>query len=366
MACTGIHALDPICHAKQIIGDVGDDAFSKVCEDFGRAAASATDWLWRQMDSATSLDLASGGVRNDLLVTGAIAGVLSVGLFLIQVIISVLRREPGGLTRGLRGLVVATLGAAFAVAVTRVVLTVVDQVAAGVVRMTMGQNIDGLGRRFAIGAGLGGLTNPVVLLVVSLGVLVAVVFVWAALMTRKTLLIVSAVFTPIAFAGGTADITRAWVRRWIEFTAALIASKLVLVLILMIGLSVFDGAGQRGTGAPQTATQLVSGVLILMLGGFAPWLALKMVHFVGDSFQAVHVHGKLVHAGAQTAIALPQKAARIGAMTGLGSIAKSAYRGPSVANSSTPSKPQAPPPNEAAAAPASSPVSSAGANGGGK
>ena len=113
----------------------------------------------------------------------------------------------------------------------------------------------------------------------------------------------AAVLAPLAFAGATADITRAWVRRWIEFVAAMIVSKLLLVIILSIGVAVLNGAGQSGAGVGQTVTQLAGGSLILLLGGLAPWVAIRMFHFAGDTLHSAHATARQASVGAQTSSA---------------------------------------------------------------
>ena len=88
-------------------------------------------------------------------------------------------------------------------------------------------------------------TNPAVALLLALIVLGAVIVVWGAMMVRKLLIIVAAVFAPLAFAGATSDISTSWVRKWIETMVALIVSKLILVIIFVIGLGVLtDGLGE--------------------------------------------------------------------------------------------------------------------------
>jgi hypothetical protein len=252
-------------------------------------------------------------VNKDLIANGAIAAVLCTALFLIQVITATLRREPGGLMRAVRGVGIAFVASAFALATTKLVLAAVDDLCDGVVRFSTGAGIDGLGSRFALSVSLANMANPAAALLFALVVLAAVVVVWAALMMRKLLLIVAAVMTPLAFSGGAADVTRSWVRRWIEFTAALIASKLILVVILMVGLSVFEGAGMTGTGpgmqpaASQSGTQLATGAVLLLMAGFAPWIAIKMFHFAGDSLHAVHSQAAAARSGTQTVVAAPRK-----------------------------------------------------------
>lgn len=296
---------DPI---KKVVGGAADDVFKSIAKDFGQVAADACTWLWGQLSSATTIDLGSQGIKTDLLATGAIAVVICMGLFVIQVLASALRQDMTGLGRAARGLPIAFIGAAFAVAATGIVLTAVDSLSAGVVQYATGTNIQGMGSKLVVVTVLTGLADPAGELLLALVVLAAVVIIWVALMIRKMLIIISAVFAPIAFSGAVSDVSKGWVKKWIEFTAALVFSKLILVIIFMIGLSVLDGAGTAGSaGTGAQVTGLACGALTLLLAGFAPWMAIKMVHFAGDSFQHVHAQAAGATAGAQQATALPQK-----------------------------------------------------------
>ena len=308
MSCTGANAFNPICHIDNITTMAANDAFSNIAGWFGKAASEATTWLWQEIGSATSVNLDSPQLTSDLLATSAIAVVLSLALFLVQVITSVVRREPSGLGRAVKGLVIALVASVFALGVTKILLGVVDSLAEGVVSYAMGTNIEGLGAQLAI-ANIAGVTNPAIVLLVSIIILAAVVVVWAAMMIRKMMIIIAAVLTPLAFSGATADITRGWVRKWIEFMAAMIASKLLLVIIFMIGVSVMEGAGMSAHPGPgQQLTQLATGSLILLMGGFAPWAAIKMFHFTGDALQSAHASVAQAPSGARTVLAAPQKA----------------------------------------------------------
>ena len=122
-------------------------------------------------------------------------------------------------------------------------------------------------------------------------------------MVRKLLIIVAAVFAPLAFAGATSDISTSWVRKWIEAMIALIVSKLILVIVFVIGLGVLtDGLGEASpagsvASASQSITQTIIGALILLMAGFAPWLAIKLIHFGGDHFHQLHGHAQATLAG---------------------------------------------------------------------
>jgi hypothetical protein len=307
MSCTGPSAFNPVCRIGEIATLAANDALSNIAGWFGKAASQATTWLWAEIGSATSVNLNSPQLGTDLLATSAIAVVLSLALFLVQVITSVLRREPSGLARAVKGLVVALVASVFALSVTRILLGVVDSLSEGVVSYTMHTNIAGLGAQLAI-VNIEGVANPAIVLLFSLVILAAVVVVWAAMMIRKMMIIIAAVLTPLAFSGATADITRGWVRRWVEFMAAMIASKLLLVIIFMIGVSVMEGAGMSAQPGPgQQLTQLATGSLILLMGGFAPWAAIKMFHFTGDVLGSAHAYAAQAPSGARTVLAAPQK-----------------------------------------------------------
>lgn len=306
MSCDGVQALNPLCQTQALV----TNSFSTIADQFGQAANAATTWLWSQIDDATRLDLSSPDLLREMTTTAAIAGVLCLGLFAIQVASAALRQEPGGLSRALKGLVISAFGSAAALACTRVLITAVDTVSDGIVTASMGTNMQGIGQKLAL-TQISSVTNPVVTMLLATVILCSVVVVWAAMMIRKMTVLIAAVLAPLAFAGAAADVTRSWVRRWIEFTIAMIAAKLLLVIILAIGVAALNGAGTAGPGVAQSATQLVTGALILLLGGLAPWVAVKMFHFAGDALQAAHVSASQATTGASTLMAMPQKASRL-------------------------------------------------------
>lgn len=310
MSCASPNTLNPLCVVSNAVADQANAAatstFTHIAGYFGTAAEHATVWLWKEIDHATTLDLRSRDLLRELAITGAIAGVICMGLFVIQVIRGILRREAGALGRALTGLVVATIGTTFALAATQALLTAVDALSAGVVQATMGTNISGLGAKLTA-VRLSSTGNPATVLLLSLVILAAVVIVWAAMLARKLMLLVAAVLAPIAFAGAVADFSRAWVRRWIEFVVAMVVCKLLLVIILSIGVAVLDGAGQASGGATQATTQMVGGALVLLLGGLAPWIAIKTCTFAGEALHAAHVSAIHSSSGARAVISAPRK-----------------------------------------------------------
>jgi hypothetical protein len=334
---------NPIGCAASLAKTAAGDAFSSIAHDFGHMADSAVNWLWAQTNDATAVRLDGTGFHLDVGIVATIAVTVAVGLFVIQVMASTIRRDPGGLGRAARGLVVAFVGAGIAIGATNVLLAAVDALSAGVVQAATGQSLPQLGHAILTGSTISqASSNPAAIIIFSMAALVAVAFVWAALTVRKVLIVISAVFAPLAFAGSLADITASWVRRWIEVTVALIVSKLILVIIFVVGLDMLvKGVGQAGSGDTQRATQAVSGLLVLAVAGFAPWLALKLVHWSGDQFHQIHGLASASAAGAYKAVQAPQKAmpwvtgagAGAGALAGAGATRAAVPAGPAGAAS---------------------------------
>jgi type IV secretion system protein TrbL len=191
--------------------------------------------------------------------------------------------------------------------ITQTALAAVDALSAGVITAVIGGDAKALGARLVNAGAIAQVQNPAMLLIAAVFILIAIVIVWAAMMVRKMLIIIAAVFAPIAFSGAASKATVPWVKRWIEFTIALVLSKLVLAIILVTGVKVLDGAGSASTGVTQQGTQLAVGILILCMAGFAPWVAVKSIHFAGDSFHAIHQHAQGAKQAASTVTTAPSK-----------------------------------------------------------
>ena len=311
------NSLDPICDGVKLIGRIGSSVtasvFGSVASAFGNTADSAINWLWQQLSSSTTVSLGGVNFEFDLGIVVSIAVVLCLGLFVIQMAVSALRRDAGGVGRALRGLVIATVGCAITLTTLNVLLVGVDQLCVGVVKTATGGTIASLGTKIIGGAVFTtALASPATVLILSLVAIVAVAIVWFALVIRKMLIIITAIFAPIAFAGGVADFSRGWVRKWFEAMLALVFSKLILIIIFVIGLGVLGGLGSPVGASPLTTiTQEITGLLILLVAGFSPWMALRLVHFTGDHVATMAQSASHASAGASTVVGAPQKAAQM-------------------------------------------------------
>ncbi|GAA3819340.1 type IV secretion system protein [Cellulomonas soli] len=273
--------------SQYVLGGLGS-AFVEGAAQVGELAMSA-------LDSTTTIDLGVGWFQANVSVIAAVALPVVVGLFVVQVLTAVLRREPGGLVRAVVGVGKALLGAVLALAVTQVALTAVDGICAyiaGAAGMTVaeaaGQFFD-----FAAMASFA----PGLQLLMGVALTVGFVLLWGVLLFRKAALVLVAVFAPIAFAGSAWDQTRVWTRRWLEVVAALVFSKVVIVVAFVVGASAFTGTGpadgEAATPSPGGAAGLsdtLVGILLLAIAVWAPWLTWRFVHWSGMEAAAV-MHG---------------------------------------------------------------------------
>jgi len=309
--------FNPLCLVVKSIGSLGTtvatSVFSSVASAFGNTADSAINWLWQQLSTSTAISLSGANFELDLGIVVSIAAVVCLGLFIIQMALSALKHDAGGIGRALRGLVIATVGCAITLASLDVLLGAVDKLCVGVVKIATGGTIATMGTKIIAGTMFTTvLATPATVLILSLFAICAVAVVWFALVIRKMLIIITAIFAPLAFAGGVADLSRGWVRKWLEAMLALVFSKLILIIIFVIGLGVLGGMGSPAGATPFTAiTQEITGLLILLVAGFSPWMALRIVHFTGDHVATMAGSASHASSGASTVVGAPQKAAQM-------------------------------------------------------
>ena len=309
-SCGIFHPVTCVTHViGKVTSGVATSVFDSVAKDFANFAEHATMWVWQQLDAATAVSLSGPGWSGVLQVTVEIGILVCVAMLLTQVIASALRHDMGGLGRGAKGVLIAGIGTFASFVIIDSLLSATDSLSSGVMQQLAGtQSWTDLGNQVIRAHTLtGGALGAAAELLTAIILLLSSLVVWLALMVRKMLLIIGAAFAPIAFGGSPFEVTSAWVRRWIEFTLAMVFSKLILVILFGIGLQIELGLGKAGSGTTQQITQLMTGLLVMSIAGFAPWLALQMIHWAGGSFSQMHQQAQGAQAAGQTAIAAPQR-----------------------------------------------------------
>ncbi len=313
---------NPVCDIGKIggaIGSLGSDVassvFSAVAKAFGDAAAKVTGWMWTVIAETTRVDLTGGWFHSTIGITATLAGLVILAIFVLELIKAVLRREPGTLGRAAVGVGAGLLGAAASIGVVEALLAATDALADGIVRSVGLDSLAKLGSEIAPAGAIASVAEPALILIVGLGYLIASFFVWAMFIARKAMIIIAAVFAPIAFCGAASHATSGWVRKWVEFTLALVFSKLVVVIIFTLALSL---VGSPGSGMAAVGS-LFSGLAMMVLACFAPWMLLKLVHFIGGDVMAAHhqgVHQAVLTAGSNSVSLARTAATKVAGVVG--------------------------------------------------
>ena len=277
---------------------------SYVCEQAGEAAASLVsapfDWLaqglgglagwlfeqmWMVFDQTTLVDVTNPAYTKVYALMFGTACAVMLLFFCFQLLLGLIRREPGALGRAVTGLGRSVLGSFLVLTVTGLLLEAVDHVCVGIVQAT-GNTMAGMGGRIAaltMGLGVVNVSAPgagALLTIFLAGLLVSsALVVWFSLLVRKALLLVALVFGPFAMAGSGWDPARGWLGKWASFVVAMVLSKLVLVITLLIGVSL---AGSPLEPDLQSISEPVTGVVLMLIAAFAPYMTYKFIAFMGS------------------------------------------------------------------------------------
>lgn len=281
-------------------------------DGFARAASVVLDAVFALISQTSSPNLSAAYVTRNASLMAAVALVVVIGLFVIQVVIAALRQEPGGLLRAVTGAGVALLGAAVAATITQTLIVAVDALCEGIAA-TAGTSIEDAAHKLldvSVLLQLSGTGGGAALMIVfGLLFVVGALLLLGTLLVRNALLVVSVVLAPLAFAGGTSRLTSGWVRRWIQLTLALILSKLAVVVVFVVAVGmVGDSAGLGG---------LLSGLILLFAACLAPWACFRFLDFAGTHI-AREVHASTsgptlasIHQGRVAATSMMRTAAPI-------------------------------------------------------
>ncbi len=264
------------------------------------AAAWTIDIMWAAFETTTFVDITSGQFTAIYNIIFGIAVFVMLILFLAQLIGAVIRREPAALTRAVLGLGKGILGSFVALGLLAAALEITDRLCLGLVAAA-GTTVEEMGGRIsALTAGLalsgaGGPVMPILVVIALAGLVIAASFVvWISLLVRKALLLVAVVLAPIAFAGATWDAARGWAARWGGFVLALIASKLVVVVVFLLATAQVAAPISADL---QSFADPMAGIVLMMVAGFAPYLTYKFISFMGfDMYHAMSAEQETKHA----------------------------------------------------------------------
>ncbi|CAL9458098.1 SCO6881 family protein [Streptomyces sp. enrichment culture] len=311
MGFCNLPLADKLCavgDAVDFASDPGKAIGDWMAKSAGELAAASADLAAKAVDTTTRVDLNAGWFRDNYEMLLPLGLVLLVATFCAQLVRAAIRRDGQALTQAFTGTVSGVLFAFCAIALTTVAIEVVDAVSDGlfhaakldiasaVRRIVKVNQIPGL-------AGLGWL----VAVVAGLGAAIGAVLYWCVMMVRKVGILVMVTLAVFASAGGGWEVARRWRRGWIEATATLVVSKLLMTVIFVLGIAAM-GRTESEDGIAALA-DVMSGIVIMILVLLCPYAVFKFVHWSADGTDGESIH-RAGGAGAQMAKAHAEKAAR--------------------------------------------------------
>ncbi|MER7851389.1 ATP-binding protein [Streptomyces bacillaris] len=320
--CSVGDAVDFASNPAKSIGDW-------MAKSAGEVAAAAADLAAEAVDTTTNVDLRAGWFIDNYETLLPLGLVLLVATFCAQLVRAAIKRDGQALTQAFTGTASGVLFAFCAIAFTTVAVEVVDAISDGLFKAA-NLNIESAVRRIVKVNQIAALTplGWLVPVIVGLGAAVGAFLYWCVMMVRKVGILVMVTLAIFAAAGGGWEAARRWRRGWIEATATLVVSKLLMTIIFVLGIAAM-GESEADEGVAALA-DVMSGIVIMVLVLLCPYAVFKFVHWAADTDgESIHRAGG---AGAQIAKAHAEKAGRkaasVAATAGTGGAAAGAGAAP--------------------------------------
>ncbi|MEU3963265.1 ATP-binding protein [Streptomyces buecherae] len=334
MGFCDIPLADKLCDAGDKVKQAGEFAANPgkaigdwLAKSAGELAAAAADLAAKAVDRTTKVDLRAHWFVDNYQMLLPIGLTLLVATFCAQLIRAAIRRDGQALAQAFTGTASGVLFAFAAIALTTVAIEVTDALSAGLFQAS-NQSLESAVRRTVRVADIGTVSGLGWLVAVFAGVGAAVgaFLFWCVMMVRKVGILVLVTLAVFAGAGGGWEVARRWRRGWIEATATLIVSKLLMTVIFVLGIAAM-GQSDADDGLSALA-DVMSGIVILAMVLLCPYATFKFVHWAAEGTSGEDIH----RAGGTGAQVLRQHAERSGrkgaAMMASGGAAAAAPQGP--------------------------------------
>lgn len=298
--------MDKVCGAVDFAtnpaGAVTNGIGAWIAKSMGELAASAADLAARTVNATTAIDLNASWFRENYELLLPIGLALTVGTFCIQLMLAAWRRDERALAQAAIGTMSGVLFSFCAIAFTSVAITVVDALSDGLFQAANSSVDDAirrvvkvteLGAMYGLGWGVPAM--------VALGCAIGAFLYWGVMVARKVGVLVMVSLAVFAGAGGGWEVAKRWRRGWIEATATLVVSKLLMTVVFLIGVSAM---GKSDTHDGMAAlSDAMAGIVVMVLVLLCPYATYKFVHWASDGgghddLHRTGVAGMAVAAGA--------------------------------------------------------------------
>ncbi|MEU2874102.1 ATP-binding protein [Streptomyces olivoreticuli] len=324
---------DKLCavgDAVDFASDPGKAIGNWMAKSAGELAAAAADLAAKAVNATASVDLRAGWFRDNYEMLLPIGLIILVGTFCAQLIRAAVRRDGQALTQAFTGTMSGVLFAFCAIALTTVAIEVVDALSDGLFSAAH-LSIESAVRRIVLVSQIGGLSSLgwLVAVFVGLGAAVGAFLYWCVMMVRKVGILVLVTLAVFAGAGGGWEVARRWRKGWIEATATLVVSKLLMTIIFVLGISAMGKTDSKDGLA--ALADVMSGIVIMILVLLCPYATFKFVHWAAEGTNGEDIH-RAGGAGAQIARQHAERAGRkataMAATAGTGGAAAGAAAAP--------------------------------------
>ncbi|WP_198358331.1 SCO6881 family protein [Streptomyces fildesensis] len=288
--------------------DPGKAIGNWMAKSAGELAATSADLAATAVNTTTKVDLNAPWFRDNYQMLLPLGLVLLVATFCAQLVRAAIKRDGQALTQAFTGTASGVIFAFAAIALTTVAIEVVDALSDGLFRASH-LTIESAVRRIVKVSEIGAII-PMGWLIATfagLGAALGAMLYWCVMMVRKVGILVMVTLAIFASAGGGWEATRRWRRGWIEATATLVVSKLLMTVIFVLGIAAMGNTESKdGIGA---LADVMSGIVIMVLVLLCPYAVFKFVHWAADGTDGETIH-RAGGAGAQIARQHAEKAAR--------------------------------------------------------
>lgn len=260
---------------------VTDGIGAWLAKSAGDLAASSADLAARAVNETTAIDLNAPWFRSNYELLLPIGLALTVGTFCLQLMFAAWRRDERALARAAIGTMTGVLFSFCAIAFTSVAIAVVDALSDGLFQAANTSvddairrvvEVDELGAMYGLGWGVPSL--------VALGMAIGAFVYWGVMVARKVGVLVLVALAVFAGAGGGWEVAKRWRRGWIEATATLVVSKLLMTVVFLIGVSAMGKADSHdGLSALSDA---MAGLVVMVLVLLCPYATYTFVHWASD------------------------------------------------------------------------------------
>ncbi|WP_411089783.1 ATP-binding protein [Streptomyces sp. 061-3] len=324
MGVCDIPLMDKVCGAVDFAtnpaGAVTDGIGAWIAKSAGELAASAADLAAKAVNATTAIDLNAGWFRDNYELLLPIGLALTVGTFCIQLMSAAWRRDERALAQAAIGTMTGVLFSFCAIAFTSVAITVVDALSDGLFQAANSSvddairrviKVNEIGAMYGLGWGVPAL--------VALGCAIGAFLYWGVMVARKVGVLVMVALAVFAGAGGGWEVAKRWRRGWIEATATLVVSKLLMTVVFLIGVSAMGKSD--ATDGMAALSDAMAGIVVMVLVLLCPYATYKFVHWASDGgghddLHRTSVAGMAVAAGAAKTAGSMAMRAGTGAGTG--------------------------------------------------